>query len=65
MWIRVVGMPLHLWRQEILKKIGDSYGGFVVVDKVTDLRVKDAWARILVKLEWKARPIVVHISKGG
>ena len=67
-WIRVVGMPLHLWRQEILKKICDSCGGFVAIDKETDLRVKVAWARILVKLEGKARPMggeVLSFRYGG
>ena len=64
-WIRVVGMLLHLWRKEILKKIGDSCGGFVAIDKETDLRVKVAWARILVKVKGKAKPTVVHILEGG
>ena len=48
-WIRVVGLPLHLWSQEILKMIGDSCGGFLAIDKETTLRVKVSWARILVK----------------
>ena len=39
-WIRVVGLPLHLWRQEVLKKIGDSCGVFFfVIDKETTLRL--------------------------
>ena len=58
-------MPLHLWRQEILKRIGDSCGGFVAIDKETDLRVKVARVRILVKVKGKTRPIVVHILEGG
>ena len=39
-WIRVVGLPLHLWRHEVLKKIGDNCGGFLAIDKETTLRVK-------------------------
>ena len=34
-WIRVVGLPLHLWTPEILRKLGDAYGGFVTIDKGT------------------------------
>ena len=33
-WVRVVGLPLHLWYRGTLKKIGDSCGGFVTVDEV-------------------------------
>ena len=36
-WIRVVGLPLYLWTEEILVKIGDSCGGFVAMDKETSL----------------------------
>ena len=38
-WIRVVGLPLHLWSTEILKKkIGNGYGGYVAMDKDTEQR---------------------------
>ena len=47
------------------KKIGDSCGGFVAIDKETVLRVKVAWARILVRVKGKTRPTVVHILEGG
>ena len=31
MWVRVVGLSVHLWRQNILeKKIRDAYRGFLV-----------------------------------
>ena len=35
MWVRVIGLPIHLWCQKILEKIGDACGGFVVVDEDT------------------------------
>ena len=37
-WIRVVGIPLHLWTREILKKVGDSCGEFLAMDKETTLK---------------------------
>ena len=64
-WIRVVGLPLHLWTEEILEKIGDSCGGFVVLDKETSLRKNLLWARILVKMNSTGRPTSVNLLAGG
>ena len=55
-WIRVFGLPLHLWTEEILVKIGDSCGGFVAMDKETSLMDNLLWARILVKMEGPIDP---------
>ena len=63
-WIRVVGLPLHLWRHNVLKMIGDNCGGFLALDKEIALRTKVLWARLLVKNEGKRRPTVVNILKG-
>ena len=63
-WIRVLGLPLHLWTPEILRKIGDVCGGFVEVDKITESKKEMKWARILIKMGGKARPRVVNILEG-
>ena len=63
-WIRVVGLPLHLWTPEILRKIGDACGGFVAVDKNTEMKTEVKWARMLVKMVGKSRPSVVNILEG-
>ena len=64
-WIRVVGLPLHLWSYEVMKMIGDSCRGFLAIDKDTTLRTKVSWARVLVKLEGKYEgPSVVNILEG-
>ena len=64
-WIRVLGLPLHLWRQKVLKKIKDSCGAFLAIDKETALRVKVSWARILVKLGGIARDqVLLRFWKG-
>ena len=63
-WIRVVGLPLHLWKPEILRQIGDACGGFVTLDKNTEERKEVKWARILIKVEGKSRPSVVNILEG-
>ena len=40
-------------------------GGFLAIDKETTLRLKVAWARILVKIEGTVRPSVVNILEGA
>ena len=49
-WVRVVGLPLHLWNCEVFKLIGDGCGGFFAVDENTNSMAELQWARSLVKL---------------
>lgn len=37
-WMRVLGLSLHLWAFKIFKFLGDACRGFVEVDKETTLR---------------------------
>ena len=64
-WVRVIGLPLHLWTRETLKQIGDGCGGFQKVDEETGLRSETSWARILVRLKEMARPSIVNILAGS
>ena len=50
LWVRVLGLPFHLWSWEVFKKIGDYYGGFVAMEEDTACMSNLQWARILVKL---------------
>ena len=61
----MVGLPLHLWTREVFRMVGDSYGGFVAVDRETTLRNKDLWAKILVKIVGTRRPSSVNILEGS
>ena len=63
-WVRLVGLPLHLWKMEVLKKIGDACGGFVAIDKNTEGRMELRWARILIKSTGAPRPSTVNILEG-
>ena len=63
-WVRVVGLPLHLWSLEVFKSIGDGCGGFVAVDEGTKSMSEMQWARILVKREDWEVPNSVHIVLG-
>ncbi|RVX09331.1 hypothetical protein CK203_015357 [Vitis vinifera] len=48
-WVRVVGLLLHCWSEEMFKSIGDCCGGLVEVDEDTKNLSQLQWARILVK----------------
>ena len=63
-WIMVVGLPFHLWKPEILRKLGDACGGFVALDKNKEMKTEVKWARMLIKVEGKSRPSVVNILEG-
>ena len=64
-WIRVLGLPLHLWTEEILKKVGNGCGGYVAMDKETEQRKDLRWARILVKQDRKGKPSSAHLLVGA
>ena len=63
-WVRVVGLPLHLWKTETLKRIGDACGGYLAMDKITELRRELSWARLLVKKTGFPRPNTINILEG-
>ena len=63
--MRVIGLPLHLWTNEILKKIRDVCRGFIAIDKETTLRMEVFWAQILVKVGGCVRPSVINIEAGA
>ncbi|KAF3641665.1 hypothetical protein FXO37_22872 [Capsicum annuum] len=48
-WIRLVGLPLHLWSQNVFKEIGDYCGGWIRTEEETQLRNHLKWERFLVR----------------
>ena len=64
-WIRVEGLPLHLWTGEIMKKVRDRYGSFVALDEETALKTNLHWARILVKMKSNGKPASVNLLAGA
>ena len=32
-WVRLIGLPAHLWSHPILRRIGDHYSGFLAMDE--------------------------------
>ena len=61
----MVGLPLHLWTGEILKRVGDCCGGFVAMDEGTTSKTDLLWARIMVKRNSNTKPDSVNLVVGA
>ena len=64
-WVRVLGLPLHLWSREVLIKIGDCCGGFLEVDEGAENAVQMQWARILVRSSGRRLPGSLQLVIGS
>ena len=64
-WVRVVGLPIHFWSQEVFRKLGDSYGGFVAMDNNTTNFEQLQWAKLLVRTEGKDLPESLQLVVGS
>ena len=63
-YVRVMGLPLHLWSREMFKKIGDGCGGFVAVDEDTASFRHLQWASVLVQLIGREKPRTLQVVEG-
>ena len=59
--MRIVGLPISLWDQDILSKIGEECGGVLDIDAKTERMEELQWARILVKINDEKIPNTVEI----
>ena len=72
-WVRIVGLPVSLWDQTILRRIGEECGGFLAIDSQTEKLEELQWARIelpnvvevwiedlcyALTLWWEVRPVL-------
>ena len=60
-WVRVMGLPLHLRSWEVFKKIGDCCWGFVVVDESTIALKVLQCTRLLMKSEGTEWPSSLQV----
>lgn len=65
MWVRVLGLPLHLWSREVIKKIRNVCGRFIVVDEDIARMTNLQWARMLVKFVGKTLPRELYVVIGS
>ena len=49
LWVRVLGLPVFLWSEDLFRVIGDRIGGFIMTAEETLCRDHVKWARISVK----------------
>lgn len=64
-WIRLVGLPIQLWSQEIFKNIGDYCGGWIQTEEETELRNHLKWARVLIRGDGEDVPKSVKVDFKG
>ncbi|KAF3674920.1 hypothetical protein FXO37_06138 [Capsicum annuum] len=64
-WFRLVGLPLHLWSQNVFKEVGDYCGGRIRTEEETQLRNHLKWARILVRRNGDTIPKTINIEHEG
>ena len=63
-WVRILGLPLHLWGRSLFRTFGDSCGRFMAVDENTAERRNLKWARILVKTRGWKHPSSLQVVAG-
>ncbi|KAF3661401.1 hypothetical protein FXO37_12946 [Capsicum annuum] len=64
-WIKIVGLPLHLWSQKVFKAIGDCCGGWIKTEEETTLRNHLRWARIRVRNDGSSIPKEIRVERDG
>lgn len=63
-WVRIPELPLELYNEEFLRRLGGSLGTFLRIDKLTSIHSRDQFARISVEIDL-AKPLVPHVIFRG
>ena len=63
-WVKVVGLLVHLWNRKVLKRIRDACRGFVAFDEDTTFLTELFRAKILVRIGESALPKMVEVVVG-
>ena len=64
-WVRILGLPLHLWGMSLCKNLGEACGRFVGVDEDTVERRNLQWARVLVGVRGWNFPSSLQVVVGS
>ena len=59
-----MGLPVHLWSKKLLKRIGESYGGFIAVDESMRFMTGLSRARMLIKVDGRVLPNSIEVVEG-
>ena len=63
--MRLFGLPIFLWEEKNLKRLGDTCGGFIATDKCTRTFSELQWARLLVRVDGEKYLHVLIIKMEG
>uniref|UniRef100_A0A0V0IP25 Putative ovule protein n=1 Tax=Solanum chacoense TaxID=4108 RepID=A0A0V0IP25_SOLCH len=64
-WVRIIGIPLHLWSSQVFQEIGNLCGGWVATEEETELKNHMMVGRILVENDGRNIPREVSIPRYG
>ncbi|KAH0651271.1 hypothetical protein KY284_031183 [Solanum tuberosum] len=64
-WVKIVGLPLHLWTHKVFKSIGDHCRGWVETEEETSIRNHLKWARLRIRGDGSNIPREIKIENGG
>ncbi|KAF3661862.1 hypothetical protein FXO37_12741 [Capsicum annuum] len=64
-WIRILGLPLSMWSNNMFEQIGDQCGGFIEAEEETSLKNHLHWASIKVRGDGKKVPREIEMASDG
>ena len=65
LWVRILGLPISLWSEDLFRALGDRYGGYMAMTEETLHRNHAKWARICVRGTGTAIPASLMIGMGS
>lgn len=63
-WIRIPRLPIELYNETFLRRIGMTMGSFLKVDRLTSIHSREKFARICVEIDLE-KPLATHITVRG
>lgn len=63
-WVRIVGLPLHFYKDFPMRKIGHLLGSVVKVDKLTLSQIRGQFARLCIEVDLN-KPLIPFVAVEG
>ncbi|GAU34283.1 hypothetical protein TSUD_321290 [Trifolium subterraneum] len=65
-WVQVYGIPLHIWGEDLFKKVGDKLGGFLDFDyKTTSMAIFDVARLKILSASWACIDAIIKVEVEG
>lgn len=65
LWVRILGLPVFLWSENLFRAIGDRCGGYISTADETMRRDHIKWARICVRGMGNMIPASISVGMGS